>query len=84
MARQWLFKPRWASVSLAVAYLSYELFEKRFLNLKRLFQPAKEPAPQSSPAPFIFLEQRPVVQGAKRATTTAQFFSKKPNDSSDE
>jgi peptidoglycan/LPS O-acetylase OafA/YrhL len=27
-----------ASVSLAVAYLSYELFEKRFLRLKRRFQ----------------------------------------------
>jgi peptidoglycan/LPS O-acetylase OafA/YrhL len=35
-----------ASVSLAVAYLSYELFEKRFLRLKRLFETAKEPAPQ--------------------------------------
>ena len=33
-----------ASASLAVAYLSYELFEKRFLRLKRLFQTAKEPA----------------------------------------
>ena len=35
-----------ASVSLAVAYVSYELFEKRFLRLKRLFETAKEPAPQ--------------------------------------
>jgi peptidoglycan/LPS O-acetylase OafA/YrhL len=31
--------------SLALAYLSYQLFEKRFLNLKRLFATAKEPAP---------------------------------------
>jgi peptidoglycan/LPS O-acetylase OafA/YrhL len=35
------------SASLAVAYLSYELFEKRFLKLKRLFRTAKEPAPHS-------------------------------------
>jgi peptidoglycan/LPS O-acetylase OafA/YrhL len=34
-----------ASASLALAYLSYELFEKRFLRLKRLFERAKEPAP---------------------------------------
>ena len=35
------------SVSLAVAYLSYELFEKRFLRLKRLFQPAKDRRPST-------------------------------------
>jgi peptidoglycan/LPS O-acetylase OafA/YrhL len=34
------------SASLAVAYLSYELFEKRFLRLKRLFGTAREPAPK--------------------------------------
>ena len=44
------------SASLAVAYLSYELVEKRFLRLKRLFETAKDLAPQrlapagSSPA----------------------------------
>jgi peptidoglycan/LPS O-acetylase OafA/YrhL len=35
-----------ASASLAVAYLSYEFFEKRFLRLKRLFATAKDPASQ--------------------------------------
>jgi peptidoglycan/LPS O-acetylase OafA/YrhL len=35
-----------AIVSLVVAYLSYELFEKRFLRLKRQFETAKLPAPQ--------------------------------------
>jgi peptidoglycan/LPS O-acetylase OafA/YrhL len=35
-----------ASVSLALAYLSYELFEKRFLSLKRLFATPKAPAPE--------------------------------------
>jgi peptidoglycan/LPS O-acetylase OafA/YrhL len=35
-----------ASTSLGLAYLSYELFEKRFLRLKRLFATAKEPAPE--------------------------------------
>ena len=34
------------SASLAVAYLSYEFFEKRFLRMKRLFETAKEPATQ--------------------------------------
>ena len=44
-----------ASVSLALAYLSYELFEKRFLKLKRLFETDKEPA-----------RPRPAVGGAAR------------------
>jgi peptidoglycan/LPS O-acetylase OafA/YrhL len=44
-----------ASASLALAYLSYELFEKRFLRLKRLFETAREPAPE-----------RPAAVGAAR------------------
>jgi peptidoglycan/LPS O-acetylase OafA/YrhL len=39
-----------ASASLALAYLSYEFFERRFLALKRLFETAKEPTSQR-PAP---------------------------------
>lgn len=35
-----------ASLSLGLAYLSYELFEKRFLRLKRLFEAGKAPAPE--------------------------------------
>jgi peptidoglycan/LPS O-acetylase OafA/YrhL len=34
-----------AVASLALAYVSYELFEKRFLNLKRLFATGKEAEP---------------------------------------
>jgi peptidoglycan/LPS O-acetylase OafA/YrhL len=50
-----------ASLSLAVAYLSYELFEKRFLRLKRLFQTAKEPTAHPS-RPAAALECRAVAQ----------------------
>jgi peptidoglycan/LPS O-acetylase OafA/YrhL len=39
-----------ASASLAVAYLSYELVEKRFLGLKRLFGTVNEPAAQRQAA----------------------------------
>jgi peptidoglycan/LPS O-acetylase OafA/YrhL len=35
-----------ASASLALAYLSYELFEKRFLRLKRRFERVKQPVPE--------------------------------------
>ena len=41
------------SASLAVAYLSYEFFEKRFLRMKRLFETHKEPT------------QRPAAVGAE-------------------
>lgn len=39
-----------ASVSLAIAYVSYEFFEKRFLALKRQFETANEPLPRNSSA----------------------------------
>ena len=39
-----------ASASLGVAYLSYEFFEKRFLQLKPLFEAGKERAPKSPAA----------------------------------
>jgi peptidoglycan/LPS O-acetylase OafA/YrhL len=35
-----------ASISLALAYVSYEFLEKRFLALKPLFESAKEPGPE--------------------------------------
>ena len=45
--RRWRCRPRWAqSASLAIAYVSYEFFEKRFLKMKVLFE-AKEPAPSA-------------------------------------
>jgi peptidoglycan/LPS O-acetylase OafA/YrhL len=75
-----------ASVSLAVAYLSYELFEKRFLRLKRRFQTAKESPPDPSRlAALSFHERRPLVQGAELATTPAPSngTADRYNDSSD-
>jgi peptidoglycan/LPS O-acetylase OafA/YrhL len=45
-----------ASASLALAYLSYELFEKRFLRLKRLFETGKQPAPDTD-APLLTSRQ---------------------------
>jgi peptidoglycan/LPS O-acetylase OafA/YrhL len=38
------------SASLAVAYISYEIFEKRFIYLKRLFATARGPVPERSVA----------------------------------
>jgi peptidoglycan/LPS O-acetylase OafA/YrhL len=41
------------SASLALACLSYELFEKRFLRLKRLFATGKTPAPERPAAVVV-------------------------------
>jgi peptidoglycan/LPS O-acetylase OafA/YrhL len=38
------------AASLAIAYVSYEFFEKRFLRLKRYFDTSERPATQRSPA----------------------------------
>jgi peptidoglycan/LPS O-acetylase OafA/YrhL len=63
-----------ALASLALAYLSYELIEKRFLSLKRLFETANDAAPQPSGlAAANFLEGRAVVQGAGLVKTPARF-----------
>lgn len=57
-----------ASVSLAVAYVSFELFERRFLSLKRRFKTADDPLPDSSRlAASGFTEARPAVQGTEPA-----------------
>jgi len=42
-----------ASASLCLAYVSYELFEKRFLRLKRFFGPTSQTAPEPSAAAVI-------------------------------
>jgi peptidoglycan/LPS O-acetylase OafA/YrhL len=56
-----------ASASLAVAYLSYEFFEKRFLRLKRLFETAKEPSPQRPAAGASHHRSAPGTSGSRGA-----------------
>ena len=56
-----------ASASLAVAYLSYELFEKRFLRLKRLFETANEPSPQRPAAGASDHRSAPGISGSRAA-----------------
>jgi peptidoglycan/LPS O-acetylase OafA/YrhL len=65
-----------ASASLAVAYLSYELFEKRFLRLKRLFQADK---PVSLAAPKL-LQGRAVVQGAELVSRSGSMSMRSKTD----
>jgi peptidoglycan/LPS O-acetylase OafA/YrhL len=60
------------SISLVVAYLSYELFEKRFLRLKRRFETGKEPHPSWSSASGV-LDGRTVGQSAGLGTIPARF-----------
>jgi peptidoglycan/LPS O-acetylase OafA/YrhL len=52
-----------ASAALAVAYLSYELFEKRFLRLKRLFQTG-----QGADASSIAVDSTQSLKGAPLRT----------------
>ena len=61
--------------SLAIAYLSYELVEKQFLKLKRLFQ---EPAPHSSlmPTPLESapIRKEPGLEASPNDTTIQRLF----------
>ena len=51
-------------ISVALAYVSYELFEKRFLNLKRWFETAKEEEAQADLAAGRFDEKAITLQSA--------------------
>jgi peptidoglycan/LPS O-acetylase OafA/YrhL len=60
-----------ASASLAVAYLSYELVEKRFLSLKHRFDMASRLGPSRPPTPTV-RHDRPVGQATAPATIPAR------------
>jgi peptidoglycan/LPS O-acetylase OafA/YrhL len=56
-----------ASASLAVAYMSYEFFEKRFLRLKGLFETPNEPSPQRPSAGASDHKSAPGTSGSRGA-----------------
>ena len=63
-----------ALASLVVAYLSYEIFEKRFLNLKRLFQTRSDKTtPLSQSGAIGGFKLRTHVEGGQAATSRARF-----------
>jgi peptidoglycan/LPS O-acetylase OafA/YrhL len=64
-----------ASISLALAYLSYELFEKRFLRLKRLFATAEEPGPQRLDARQLLDRKSAPSSASNRAAGSSPAFS---------
>jgi hypothetical protein len=70
-----------ASASLAVAYVSYEIFEKRFLTLKQLFATVEELAPQS-PATGVSAAGLPTDERSRPAQHLPQplvaFETKRP------
>lgn len=62
-----------ASASLALAYLSYEFFEKRFLGLKRFFETTEEPVSQRPAAGGpAELGSAPSVAGSRAAVPAGE------------
>ena len=63
-----------ALASLAFAYVSYEIFEKRFLNLKRSFQMRSDQVtPASRTAAIEFLKLRTHVEDGRRAPSCVRY-----------